>query len=134
MEDDKPTRQQINLIITRIIQDLGVPANIRGYGYLREAILRAFYNPEVIHSMIKTLYPEVAQSFNTTPEKVLRGIRHAVDLAWNCGNMEAMSLDMGSPIYKLKYKPTSTQIIAMIVDWMQLHTGSEQTLIEPPGE
>lgn len=118
--------QQINLVVTRIIQELGVPANIRGYKYLREAILLAFHNPEVIHSMLKTLYPQVARSFNTTPAKVESGIRHAVNLAWNCGNMEAMCLDIKSPVYKLKYKPTATQIIAMIVDWLQLHIDNEQ--------
>ena len=70
----RQANHQVNLVVTRIIQELGVPANIRGYKYLREAILLAFYDPEIIYSMTKTLYPEVSQSFNTTPAKVERGI------------------------------------------------------------
>jgi two-component system response regulator (stage 0 sporulation protein A) len=110
-----------NMAVTRVMQELGVPANILGYRYLREAILITVDNPDAIYNMTKVLYPMVAKNFNTTPSRVERGIRHAITHIWDNNGIETMKSNRDSPIYGVKRKPTNSQLIAAICEFLLLH-------------
>ena len=121
MESEARSLQEIT--ITEILRSLGVPAHICGYKFLREAILFYIYNPDINRMITKTLYPAVAEHFGTTPQKVERGIRHAIELAWGYGTIELMKTDTRSPVFGLQGKPTNAQLIAILADWVRLHPG-----------
>lgn len=106
--------------ITAIIHDVGVPAHIKGYQYLREAILIAIQDMEVINAVTKVLYPEVAKRFNTTASRVERAIRHAIEVAWDRGDLETLQKYFGYTVSNAKGKPTNSEFIAMIADRLQL--------------
>lgn len=112
--------------ITAIIHDVGVPAHIKGYQYLREAILLAIEDMDVINAVTKVLYPEVAKHFNTTASRVERAIRHAIEVAWDRGDLETLQKYFGYTVSNAKGKPTNSEFIAMIADRLQLQMRQQQ--------
>lgn len=106
--------------VTAIIHEIGVPAHIKGYQYLREAILIAVQDMDVINAVTKVLYPEVADRFSTTPSRVERAIRHAIEVAWDRGDLETLQKYFGYTVNSAKGKPTNSEFIAMIADRLQL--------------
>ena len=106
--------------VTAIIHDVGVPAHIKGYQYLREAILIAVRDMDVINAVTKVLYPEVAKRFGTTASRVERAIRQAIEVAWDRGDLETLQKYFGYTVSNTKGKPTNSEFIAMIADRLQL--------------
>lgn len=106
--------------VTSIIHEIGVPAHIKGYQYLREAILIAVDNMDVINAVTKVLYPEVAKRYGTTASRVERAIRHAIEVAWDRGDLETLQKYFGYTVNGVKGKPTNSEFIAMIADRLQL--------------
>lgn len=106
--------------VTAIIHEVGVPAHIKGYQYLREAIVIAVNDMDVINAVTKVLYPEVAKRFGTTPSRVERAIRHAIEVAWDRGDLETLQKYFGYTVSNAKGKPTNSEFIAMIADRLQL--------------
>ncbi len=107
-----------------MIHDIGVPAHIRGYQYLREAIQMSVKDMDMLGSITKTLYPEIAKKYETTPSRVERAIRHAIEVAWNRGRMETLDALFGYTINTGKGKPTNSEFIALIADKIGWRTGS----------
>lgn len=112
--------QSVEAQITSIIHEIGVPAHIKGYQYLREAILITVDNMDVINAVTKVLYPEVAKRFGTTSSRVERAIRHAIEVAWDRGDIETLQKYFGYTVSISKGKPTNSEFIAMIADRLQL--------------
>lgn len=106
--------------VTSIIHEIGVPAHIKGYQYLREAIVLAVNDMDVINSMTKVLYPMVAERYNTTPSRVERAIRHAIEVAWDRGDLDTLQKYFGYTVSIDKGKPTNSEFIAMIADRLNL--------------
>ncbi len=106
--------------VTAIIHEIGVPAHIKGYHYLREAILYCIDNMEAINAVTKILYPEVAKRYNTTPSRVERAVRHAIEVAWDRGDLETLQKYFGYTVSNVKGKPTNSEFIAMISDKLRL--------------
>ena len=106
--------------VTAIIHEIGVPAHIKGYQYLRESILIAVKDMDVINAVTKVLYPEVAKRFGTTASRVERAIRHAIEVAWDRGDLETLQKYFGYTVSNVKGKPTNSEFIAMIADRLQL--------------
>ena len=106
--------------VTEIIHDIGVPAHIKGYKYLRESIIMAVEDMEVINAVTKILYPAVASRFATTPSRVERAIRHAIEVAWDRGDIETLQKYFGYTVSNIKGKPTNSEFIAMIADRISL--------------
>ena len=120
--------EDIKRRVTKMIQDLGVPANIKGYTYLRDAILISIANPDAINSITKVLYPEVAKQNQTTPTRVERAIRHAIEVAWSRGNNETAVKIFGYTVNLAKGKPTNTEFIALIADRMRIDPEARQII------
>jgi len=106
--------------VTGVIHEIGVPAHIKGYKYLREAIMLTVRDMEIINAVTKVLYPEVAGKFNTTPSRVERAIRHAIEVAWDRGDLEVLQKFFGYTVSNIKGKPTNSEFIAMIADRLSL--------------
>ena len=106
--------------VTDMIHEIGVPAHIKGYQYLREAIIMAVEDPVMISSITKILYPTIAKRFQTTPSRVERAIRHAIEVAWSRGRMETLDALFGYTINTGKGKPTNSEFIALISDKIRL--------------
>ena len=106
--------------ITELLHEIGVPAHIKGYLYLRASIIMVYHNIELLGQITKTLYPEIAERFSTTPSRVERAIRHAIEVAWVRGNVEAISDIFSYTISYNKSKPTNSEFIAMIADKLRL--------------
>ena len=106
--------------VTDIIHEIGVPAHIKGYQYLREAIILTVRDMEVINAVTKVLYPAVAKKFGTTPSRVERAIRHAIEVAWDRGDIEVLQKLFGYTVSNIKGKPTNSECIAMIADSISL--------------
>ena len=106
--------------VTSVIHEIGVPAHIKGYQYLREAIMIAVGDMEVINAVTKVLYPAVAKRFATTPSRVERAIRHAIEVAWDRGDLETLQKYFGYTVSNAKGKPTNSEFIAMIADRLLL--------------
>ena len=119
-EDNWDHSRNLETMVTAIIHDVGVPAHIKGYQYLREAILIAVADMDVINAVTKVLYPEVAKRFNTTASRVERAIRHAIEVAWDRGDLETLQKYFGYTVSNVKGKPTNSEFIAMIADRLQL--------------
>ena len=107
-------------LVTSIIHEVGVPAHIKGYQYVREAIMITVENMDVINSVTKVLYPEVAKRYHTTPSRVERAIRHAIEVAWDRGDLETLQKFFGYTVSNAKGKPTNSEFIAMISDRIRL--------------
>lgn len=108
--------------ITNIFITVGIPAHIKGYQFLREAIKLAIDDPDIINSITKKLYPEVAERFDTSPSKVERAIRHAIEVAWNRGKIENINSLFGVRVYSHNEKPTNGEFIALVADKMLLES------------
>ena len=106
--------------VTDMIHEIGVPAHIKGYQYLREAIMMSVEDIEMLSSITKVLYPTIAKKFDTTPSRVERAIRHAIEVAWNRGRMETLNSLFGYTISTGKGKPTKSEFIALIADKIRL--------------
>ena len=110
----------LELMITEIIHQIGVPAHIKGYNYLRDSILLSVRNPEYINSVTKVLYPTVAKKHSTTSSRVERAIRHAIEVAWDRGDIDTLNLYFGYTVHTGRGKPTNSEFIAMISDKLRL--------------
>ena len=106
--------------VTDVIHEIGIPAHIKGYQYLRHAILMVVKDLDIINCITKELYPTVAKDFNTTPSRVERAIRHAIEVAWDRGDTEVLNSFFGYTIANTKGKPTNSEFIAMIADKLRL--------------
>ncbi len=106
--------------VTSILIEMGVPANIRGYNYMRESIIMAIENKDVLNYITKELYPEIAKKCDTTPSRVERAIRHAIEVAWSRGNIKAKESLFSYTICSNKGKPTNGEFIALIADKLRL--------------
>ncbi len=112
--------KDLEVVVSQIMHQIGVPAHIRGYQYLREAIILSVNNSEMISSVTKILYPTVAKTFKTTPSRVERAIRHAIEVAWDRGDVDILSSYFGYTIQNERGKPTNSEFIAMISDNLKL--------------
>lgn len=110
----------LEMMITEIIHQIGVPAHIKGYHYLREAIMLSIKDAEIINSVTKLLYPTVAKHFSTTSSRVERAIRHAIEVAWDRGDVNVLNSYFGYTIHNSRGKPTNSEFIAMIADKLRL--------------
>ena len=125
-EDEPPAsmreeqEQQLEIIVTDILHQIGVPAHIKGYHYLRRAIIFTLQDMKIINSVTKQLYPAVANYFETTPSRVERAIRHAIEVAWDRGDVEVLNSYFGYTIQNSRGKPTNSEFIAMIADRIRL--------------
>jgi two-component system response regulator (stage 0 sporulation protein A) len=119
---DSPTsrKNDLQVIVSDIMHQIGVPAHIKGYQYLREAILLSIDDGEMMASVTKLLYPTVAKKFATTPSRVERAIRHAIEVAWDRGDVDVLSSYFGYTIQSARGKPTNSEFIAMISDKLRL--------------
>ena len=116
----------IEAMVTGIIHEIGVPAHIKGYQYLREAIIIAVNDMDVINAITKVLYPQVAKAFQTTPSRVERAIRHAIEVAWDRGDLDTLQRFFGYTVSNTKGKPTNSEFIALIADKLQLQLKSAE--------
>lgn len=113
-------REDLEVVVTKIIHEVGVPAHIKGYQFIRSAILMAIENIEIINHITKQLYPDLAKMYKTTPSRVERAIRHSIEVAWNRGRTETMEKLFGYTVSSDKGKPTNSEFIAMIADNVRL--------------
>ena len=118
--NDRPSDRAIELSVTKTIHSVGVPANIKGYQYLRDAIIMSIKDTELINAVTKQLYPKVAVRHNTSPSRVERAIRHAIEVACIRGNEEELYKLFGYTVSNNKGKPTNSEFIAMIADKLRL--------------
>ena len=122
----RPDKNSIEAMVTSIIHEIGVPAHIKGYQYLREAIIIAVNDMDVINAITKVLYPQVAKTFGTTPSRVERAIRHAIEVAWDRGDLDTLQRFFGYTVSNTKGKPTNSEFIALIADKLQLQLKSSE--------
>lgn len=114
------SKQTLDIEVTNIIRELGIPAHIKGYQYLRDAILYIVDDMELLGAVTKVLYPMIAQRYSTTPSRVERAIRHAIEVAWGRGNIDLIHRIFGYTINIEKGKPTNSEFMAMIADKLRL--------------
>ena len=122
--DGEKTQERLEALVTNIIHEVGVPAHIKGYQYLREAIMMVVNDIDVINQITKSLYPKIAHKFATTPSRVERAIRHAIEVAWGRGDQKMVENIFGYTISASKGKPTNSEFIAMIADKLRLELKS----------
>ncbi len=122
--------RDMEIIVTDVIHQLGVPAHIKGYHYLRTAILASLENAELLESVTKLLYPTVAQHFSTTSSRVERAIRHAIEIAWDRGDLDTLNAFFGYTVNTCKGKPTNSEFIALITDKLRLQQKSPGSKIK----
>lgn len=106
--------------VTQILRECGVPANLSGYAFVRESIVREYYFPNYRNATTKSLYPDVAAVFHSTPSRVERSIRHAIEVAWARGNLDALQQLFGYTVSSARGKPTNSEFIATISDYLRL--------------
>ncbi len=122
--DKKKNQENLEALVTNVIHEVGVPAHIKGYQYLREAIMMVIKDTEVINQITKQLYPNIAGKYQTTPSRVERAIRHAIEVAWGRGEQETVENIFGYTVSADKGKPTNSEFIAMIADKLRLELKS----------
>ena len=122
--ENKKNEENLEALVTNIIHEVGVPAHIKGYQYLREAIIMVVNNIDIINQITKQLYPDIAQKYGTTPSRVERAIRHAIEVAWGRGQTETVESIFGYTVSASKGKPTNSEFIAMIADKLRLELKS----------
>ncbi|MCB2288448.1 sporulation transcription factor Spo0A [Clostridium sp. CS001] len=120
MKSNRNQPMDLEAEITSIIHEIGVPAHIKGYMYLREAITMVVNDIELLSAVTKELYPSIAKKFNTTASRVERAIRHAIEVAWGRGQVETINKLFGYTIHNAKGKPTNSEFIAMVADKLRL--------------
>jgi len=123
---NKPQNQAVaepslEIQVTEILHQIGVPAHIKGYHYLRDSIIMAIETPDIINAVTKRLYPSVAKRYETTASRVERAIRHAIEVAWDRGDVDILNSYFGYTIHNTRGKPTNSEFIAMISDRLRLH-------------
>lgn len=118
--EKKKDEENLEALVTNVIHEVGVPAHIKGYQYLREAIMMVVNNIDIINQITKQLYPDIAVKYHTTPSRVERAIRHAIEVAWARGQAETVENIFGYTISAAKGKPTNSEFIAMIADKLRL--------------
>lgn len=106
--------------VTNVIHEIGIPAHIKGYQYLRDAIIMAINDMDILNSITKQLYPNIAKKYNTTPSRVERAIRHAIEVAWSRGKMDTIDELFGYTVNNGKGKPTNSEFVALIADRLRL--------------
>ncbi len=106
--------------VTSVIHEIGIPAHIKGYQYLRDAIIMAINDMDILNSITKQLYPNIAKKYNTTPSRVERAIRHAIEVAWSRGKMDTIDKLFGYTVNNGKGKPTNSEFVALIADRLRL--------------
>ena len=119
---EKYSLQTLEEDVTEIIHEVGVPAHIKGYQYLRSSILMAVQDMDILDSITKQLYPSIAKAYATTPSRVERAIRHAIEVAWSRGNSDTMHELFGYTLQQGKLKPTNSEFIALIADKIRLES------------
>ena len=124
LNNSSDEEKNLEALVTNIIHGVGVPAHIKGYQYLREAIIMVVKDIDVINQITKSLYPQIAFKFNTTPSRVERAIRHAIEVAWGRGDQKTVENIFGYTISAAKGKPTNSEFIAMIADKLRLELKS----------
>lgn len=117
---EAPVKKDLEKDVTEMIHEIGVPAHIKGYQYLREAIMMSVQDMDMLNSITKILYPTIAKRFQTTPSRVERAIRHAIEVAWSRGRMETLEALFGYTINTGKGKPTNSEFIALLADKIRL--------------
>ncbi|MBR6033467.1 MAG: sporulation transcription factor Spo0A [Clostridia bacterium] len=122
--DAKRDGKNLEALVTNVIHEVGVPAHIKGYQYLREAIMMVINDIETINQITKQLYPDIASKFKTTPSRVERAIRHAIEVAWGRGEQATVESIFGYTVSANKGKPTNSEFIAMIADKLRLELKS----------
>ena len=122
--ENKKNEENLEALVTNIIHEVGVPAHIKGYQYLREAIMMVVNDIDVINQITKQLYPDIAKKFSTTPSRVERAIRHAIEVAWGRGQTDVVESIFGYTVSAAKGKPTNSEFIAMISDKLRLELKS----------
>lgn len=115
-----PVQRNLEVEVTNIMHEIGVPAHIKGYQYLRDAVMMVVKDLDIINSITKQLYPSIARIYNTTPSRVERAIRHAIEVAWSRGQVEAIDALFGYTVNVGKGKPTNSEFIAMVADKLRL--------------
>ena len=120
LQAPKEAAPTLKTMVTSVIHEIGVPAHIKGYQYLREAIMITVRDMDVINAVTKILYPEVAKRYATTPSRVERAIRHTIEVAWDRGDLETLQKYFGYTVSNAKGKPTNSEFIAMIADRLTL--------------
>lgn len=120
IDKDATKEELLEIKVTNIIHEVGVPAHIKGYQYVRDAIIMSVNNIEMINQITKQLYPDLAKKHKTTPSRVERAIRHAIEVAWNRGQIETVENIFGYTVNSNKGKPTNSEFIAMIADKLRL--------------
>jgi two-component system response regulator (stage 0 sporulation protein A) len=123
--ESRRNSNNLEAVVTAIILEIGVPAHIKGYQYLRDSIIMAVRDPEVINGVTKVLYPSVAKKNGTTASRVERAIRHAIEVAWDRGDVDVLNSYFGYTIHNLRGKPTNSEFIAMIADKIRLNQKSQ---------
>ena len=118
--DSRKNEENLEALVTNIIHEVGVPAHIKGYQYLREAIMMVVNDIDIINQITKQLYPEIALKYMTTPSRVERAIRHAIEVAWGRGQTDTVESIFGYTVSAMKGKPTNSEFIAMIADKLRL--------------
>jgi two-component system response regulator (stage 0 sporulation protein A) len=125
---EKPTKEidspRLKYLVTGIMHKIGMPAHIKGYSYLRQAIIMTVHDPDMINAVTKELYPTIAKSFGTTTSRVERAIRHAIEVAWNRGDSQTLQELFGFTVSNKKGRPTNSEFIAMIADYLLLQIKS----------
>lgn len=115
--------------VTNTILEIGIPAHVKGYHYVRSAILMAIENPDIINAITKEMYPAIAKEYGTTSSRVERAIRHAIEVAWDRGNVETLNSIFGYSISCTRGKPTNSEFIAMIADKLRLKNQLPSTIL-----
>lgn len=125
LQHSKPEKR-LETMVTEVIHEIGVPAHIKGYQYIREAIILTVRDMDLINAVTKALYPMVAKRYNTTPSRVERAIRHAIEVAWDRGDIEVLQKYFGYTVSNVKGKPTNSEFVALIADRLQLRLKEQE--------
>ena len=115
-------KKNLEIRITNLLKEIGIPASLKGYHYIRQAVMLTYNDNSYISKVTTKLYPSIAKTFNTTTNSVERFMRYAIEIAWNRGNAEVLNKYFGYTINATRGKPTNREFIAMMVDYLQLHS------------
>ena len=121
-EDGRLRENQLEMTVTEIIHEVGVPAHIKGYQYLRSSIIMAVTDIDILNSITKQLYPSIAKLYDTTSSRVERAIRHAIEVAWGRGKTDTIDELFGFSLSQGRQKPTNSEFIALIADKIRLES------------
>ena len=120
LPDRKNEGDNLEALVTNVIHEIGVPAHIKGYQYLREAIMMVVNDIDIINQITKQLYPDIARKYKTTPSRVERAIRHAIEVAWGRGQTETVESIFGYTVSAAKGKPTNSEFIVTLADKLRI--------------